>query len=235
MRLPCIAVLLVIPSMTHAAIIDTFSVGTQGVVANAADNNVRSDLNGLDSSQVLDGRRALTIQGEISLGLIVAAVDTSGGGMLSYASNNPVFTNAFDGRLLLTHVPGDRINTFDLSPFSSQFYIVDFNQAFFGGNGPLDATVRVSSPSGSDFTVFSIPESVTPFRVAVPMSELAGADLSDAYSLTLDINGIPSTASFEISEIRFATSVPEPSGCVALCCMAVGGIASFYKRRSQNG
>ncbi|MDA7527429.1 hypothetical protein N8590_00420 [bacterium] len=231
--LTCLFIL--VPFIVEGSIVvDTFAVGPQTVTANSGNNNASQSLSGLDTAHVLDGQRRITVQGNMSVGSIVATVDTSNGGSFAYSSNNPAFTDAFGGRLLLTHIAGDRSNTFDLSQFASEFYIIDFESSFFGGSGSFAATLNVSSPSGSDSTSLTIDETGSPFQVSVPISELSGADLSQAYNLTLDISGLPSTAAFEISNISFSSSVPEPRA-VTLLVLAILILAtsSLFKSRRQ--
>lgn len=224
MRILSLLIVLVVQVPVSADLIDRFRVGSQSITADQNNNNVISPVSGLDPNELLNGERTLSVQADVSSGFIRSTVDTSGTGSLLYESFNPSFTNAFGGRLILTHLPGDRFDTVDISQYASSNYVIDFKQAFFGGNGPMDALLRVSSPTGSDSVAFSILESSTPFQVLVPMSGLGSADLSNAYNLSLDVGGIPSTGGFEISQISFATAVPEPSSFLFLAAagMAVG-------------
>ncbi len=234
MRFFLIGLFTLIPYIAEGSlVVDTFAVGSQTVTANSSNNNVSQSLTGLDPAHVLEGRRRITVQGNMSVGAIVADVDTSNGGSLTYLSNNPAFTDAFGGRLLLTHIAGSRASTFDISAFSSDFYVIDFESAFFGGNGPFGATLSLSSPTGTDSTPITILESGSPFQVVVPMSELSGANFSQAFNLTLDISGLPSTAQFEINNISFASAVPEPAAVtlIALAFLLAGTFRILVKNQ----
>ncbi|APZ92126.1 PEP-CTERM sorting domain-containing protein [Fuerstiella marisgermanici] len=219
--------------ISEAGIIDSFEVGMQSVTANAANGNVSNLIENQDPSQLVNGERRLTIQGQMSVGSIVANVDTANG-QLSFVSNNPAYTSPFLGRLMIEHVPGSRADVFDLSPFQNSSYVIDVGSANLGVIGPnFEATVGVSSPSGIQEQVIDFRSSPTPYSIVVPMSDFSGVDLSQAYSLRLDVTGLSSTANFTLDGISFTdtAAVPEPSTWIG--SIAVFGLAGMMIRRKR--
>ena len=189
-------------------VIDNFLDGPQTVVADASNNNTNDLVTGLNSNNVLGGARALTVQGEMTVGFTRAVIDTSVG-TLSFESFNPAYSNQFDGRVLLTNIPGNRFDTFDISAHTNDLYVIDFERTFWGATGP-DVELLISSPTRSQSFGLTVPESSTPFSVSVPMSQYSGVDFSRAFNMRLDIGQLSPNASFQINQVRFA-AVPEPS------------------------
>lgn len=215
-------------------LIDSFGVGEQSITADKDNSNVSGILSGLDPLQVLDARRQLTIQGAMSSGSITADVET-GPGTLTYSSNNPVYTNQFDGTLLIVHVAGNRSSTYDLSAFANHYYQIDVASADLGSAGStLEAELRISSPTGSATSTFTLLGSETPYTIAIPMSSLTGVDLSKSYNMQMDIGGIPSDATFQLDRVYFNLSaVPESTtlGSTALLLFAAMIGFIFHRQR----
>ncbi|TWU60666.1 hypothetical protein Poly51_09460 [Rubripirellula tenax] len=243
MRSLSLLIVVVFQIPVSAVVIDSFRVGSQ-VVSTGSNVAGSSSIGGLDPNEVLFGKRTLTLRAERDSGPLFSMVDTSGTGSLRYMPSLSFQLPPNDrGRIELTHLPGNGVETFDISQYANSNYVIDFEHAGFGGTpsfgvgppifgvGPVDALLRVSSTTGSDSVAFSIFESFAPFQVLVPMSGLSNADLSNAYNLTLDIEGIPSQGTLKISQISFATAVPEPSSFLFLAAAGLAvGLIKFRER-----
>jgi hypothetical protein len=204
-------------------IVDDFTVGPQSVTANSGNGNANSLLNGLDTAHVLNGERQITVQGTMSVGNTNATVSTSGSGSLVYTSNNPAFTTASLGTLILTHAPGNRFDTVDLSGVADQHYFIDVASANLGVIDPgFTSQVKLSTPFGNYSQDIDFLSSPTPYSASVAMSGFTGADLTQVYNLSLDITRLSTTATFQIDKVYSSdlSSVPEPRA-IAMCVIAM--------------
>jgi hypothetical protein len=215
--------------------IDSFAVGPQSVTADSNNSGSGQLLSGLDSTEVLGGSRIVSVWGNMSSGSITAVVDTSGTGSLSFTSNSPAYTDDFKGELSITSIFGNRFETFDISAYSDQFYIVDVASADFGSAGPnFDASVGLTSAAGDASPTITFKDSTTPYSAEIPLSAFFGVDLSMAFNLILEIDNIPADANFTIDNIRFGPStIPEPSTFVLLATLGLAAALRLVVFRSH--
>lgn len=227
LRTVCILALLSSASANADVILDSFEAGPVTVTADDTNGNVTVPQENLAADDVFLGLRRTTVQGDLASGSVQAVIS---GGTATYISNNPQFNEStifgisFDGRLLLTYLADNRFEPFDLTTLPGDTFAIDVDSVDFGGDAAIDASVSL----GGGNIDFNIVESVFPYTIFVPFSDLAdaGSDLSDAINLTFDFSQIGPSTSFSIESIRV---VPEPTTAVL-----VGfGISLLLPRRRR--